>query len=121
MIVKSINWISRSAEDAEVEITDGEFTCFAFSQPCTVKVGDPVTDPLHVFSMKNAMISQDTTIGIWKISDTSLEHKVIAKIIDSTQQLISVGKIPLLIDDYLPGDLDDGNIIELQCTRIDLW
>lgn len=121
MMVKSINWISKSAEDAEVEITDGEFTCIAFSQPCSVETGDYVTAPLHIFSIKNPMISQDNTVGIWSINEKSLERKVVAKLVDHTQQLIAVGKILLLIDDYLPGGISDGDIIEFRCKRIDLW
>lgn len=71
--------------------------------------------------MKNAMITQDKILGIWKISHNSLEQKIIAEIVDLTQQIIAIGKIFLVIDDYLPGGLSNGNTIEFQCSRIDLW
>lgn len=121
MIIESIKWISREAEEAEVEISDGHFTCIAFSQPCNAKAGEHVTEPLHVFSIKNAMISDKSTLGVWNISDIKLERKVIAKIVDITNQMIAVGDILMVIDDFLPGGLENGNIIEFECARIDLW
>ena len=110
-----------SAEEAEVEISDGDFTCIAFSQPCNVIVGEHLTQPLHVFSVKNAVISDQSAVGIWNLSDTKLQRKVVAKIIDITNQVVVVGDIHMVIDDFLPGGLEIGNIIEFECARIDLW
>jgi hypothetical protein len=93
MIIKSIKWISKSSEEAEVEISDGDFTCIAFSQPCDVIVGEHLTQPLHVFSVKNAMISDQPAVEIWSLSDTKLEREVVAKVIDITNQLVAVGDI----------------------------
>ena len=121
MIIKSIKWISKSSEEAEVEISDGDFTCIAFSQPCDVIVGEHLTQPLHVFSVKNAMISDQPAVGIWNLSDTKLERKVVAKVIDITNQVLAVGDIHMVINDCLPGGLEIGNIIEFECARIDLW
>ena len=121
MLVRNIQWISKGADEAEVEITDGSFVCFAFSQPCTVKIGDKIAEPLHVFDVKDAMISNQTELGIWKTTENGLGCNVIAKVVDIRAQLLSVGGIQLLVDDYLPGGLEPGNIIEFECARIDLW
>lgn len=91
MIIKSIKWLSKSAEEAEVEISDGDFICIAFSQPCNVVVGEHLTQPLHIFSIKNAVISDQSAVGIWNLSDTKIERKVVAKVIDITNQVVAVG------------------------------
>jgi hypothetical protein len=122
MIVKNINWISKAAEEAEVELSDGEFTCIAFSQPCNANIGDTINKPLHVFSIKNAMLCEsDTTLGIWSNEGTGLSRKVIARVTDASEQLIAVGRINLVIEDYLPGGIRTGDLIEFICARIDLW
>jgi hypothetical protein len=121
MKIESINWISKEAEEAEVTISDGHFTCIAFCQTCNIKVGDKITEPLHTFSIKNAMLSDKSTLGVWNVSETKLEKKVIAKILDITNQIVAVGDISLIIDDYLPGGLENGDIMEFECARIDLW
>ncbi|WP_139833052.1 MULTISPECIES: hypothetical protein [unclassified Pseudomonas] len=122
MIVKNIKWISESAEEAEVEISDGEFTCVAFSQPCDRTIGETIDEPLHVFSMRDAMICEnEPTVGIWNIENSGLSRRVVAKVTDTTQQLIAVGKINLVIEDHLPGGIEKDDLIEFNCGRIDLW
>jgi hypothetical protein len=122
MIVKNIKWISKTAEEAEVEISDGEFTCIAFSQPCNANIGDTIKEPLHVFSIKNAMLCEgDTALGIFGNEGTGLSRKVIARVVDVSEQLIAVGRINLTIEDYLPGGIRAGDLIEFDCARIDLW
>jgi hypothetical protein len=121
MLVKSIQWISEGANEAEVEITDGRFVFFAFSQPCIVEVGDEIVEPLHVFDIKNAMISDQTDLGVWKTIENRLGHRIVAKVVDVSTQSLSVGGIQLLVDDYLPRGLESGNLIEFECARIDLW
>ena len=67
------------------------------------------------------MISDQPAVGIWNLSDIKLERKVVAKVIDITNQVVAVGDIHMVIDDFLPKGLEIGNIIEFECARIDLW
>lgn len=119
MIIKSIKWITN--EEAEVHISDGRYTCTAFSWPCKVNSGDHLTDPLHVFSIRNAMLSDQATLGVWNISDTKLDQKVVAKIVNIVDQIVAIGDIHMVIDDPLPGGFETGSVIEFECARIDLW
>jgi len=67
------------------------------------------------------MISDNSALGVWRTRDAKLELKVVAKIVDTKNQVIAVGNIKMVIDDFLPGGLENGNIIEFECARIDLW
>lgn len=121
MQVKNIKWLSVPAAEAEVEITDGAFTCVAFSCPCEVEVNEEISEPLHVFDIRNAMLVDDVVPGIWSLTDESLGRKVIAELIDVPKQLLKVGGILLVVEEYLPGGLEQGNLVEFECARIDLW
>lgn len=122
VIVKNIKWISKASEEAEVEISDGEFTCVAFSHPCSLNIGDEVSEPLHIFSMKNAMRCKDLSkVGIWNIQEQGLSRKIIGKVSNASEQIVTVGEIAMIIDDYLPGGIMTGDLIEFECARIDLW
>lgn len=121
MLVKNISWLSQVAKEAEVTITDGNFVCEVFSQPCNVNIGDELTKPLHVFDIKNMMLSRQLEIGIWKSSEKGLGRRVVAQLVDLSNQLLAVGGIILIVDEYLPGGLEEGNLIEFECARIDLW
>lgn len=121
MQVKNIKWLSVPASEAEVEITDGVFTCVAFSCPCEVQVNDQLSEPLHVFDIRNAMMVKDAAPGIWNLTDDGLGRKVIAELTDVSKQLLKVGGIVLVVEEYLPGGLELENFIEFDCARIDLW
>ena len=64
MKVKNIRWTSIAAQEAEVEITDGDHTCTVFSQPCEVTIGENLSDPLHIFDIKNVRINEELPLGI---------------------------------------------------------
>lgn len=121
MHVNNIKWLSVPAAEAEVEITDGAFTCIAFSCPCVVTVDDKLSEPLHVFDIRNAVLSDNVAPGIWNLTDDGLGRKVIAEITNVSKQLLKVGGIVLVVEEYLPGGLEQGNLIEFECARIDLW
>jgi hypothetical protein len=121
MQIKNVKWLSIPAAEAEVEITDGEFTCVAFSCPCEVDVNDKLYEPLHVFNIRNAMLVDNAAPGIWNLTDNGLGRKVIGELTDISKQLLKVGGIVLVVDEYLPGGLATGNLVEFECARIDLW
>ena len=121
MQVKNIKWLSVPAAEAEVEITDGIFTCIAFSCPCEVAVNDRLSEPLHVFDIQKAMLVENAEPGIWNITENGLERKIIAKVADVSKQILEVGSILFVVDEYLPGGLEQGNLVEIECARIDLW
>ncbi|WP_019409929.1 hypothetical protein [Pseudomonas psychrophila] len=121
MKVKSIRWTSIAAQEAEVEITDDDYICTVFSQPCEVSVGDNLNEPLHIFDIKNVRINEELTPSIASNCNDTLKRKIVGKVIDTENQIILVGKLRFIVDDYLPGGLQAGDYIEFDCERIDLW
>lgn len=121
MKVTNVYWLSKAASEAVVEISDGEVSCIAFSQPCEVCIGDDVAEPLHVFGITRVMLSDLAAVEIKKVADDGLRQKVVARLVDVSKQLLAAGEINLVVDEYLPGGLQDGDMVEFECARIDLW
>ena len=121
MQVKSIKWLSIPAAEAEVEITDGTFSFVAFACPCEVQVDDKLSEPLHIFNIRNAMLVENASPGIWNITENGLGRRVIAELTDVSKQLFMVRGIALVVDEYLPSGLEQGSLVKFECARIDLW
>ncbi|AVR97438.1 hypothetical protein [Pseudoduganella armeniaca] len=121
MFVKNITWLSVEAAEAEVQVTDGVYECVAFSWPCAVAVGDDITEPLHVFDMRNAKLVQNVQTGIWALDQNSLARRVVAELVDLDRQIVGVGGIWLIAEETLPAGIKVGALLEFDCARLDLW
>ena len=121
MQVSGIDVLSQSAEEAAVTISDGEFDCVTFCQPCHAQVGDIVCEPLHPFDCKNVRLCDSTEVGIWESNAQPLARRVAATVVDAQAHLLAVGGLVLLLEEDLPGGSENGDTIEFECARIDLW
>ena len=121
MKIEDIRWLSKEADEAEVLVSDGSYRCEAYSQPCTVKVGDSLDDRLHLFGIRNAVLTETSELGIHKLDSAGLAQRVVARASDAQQGYLTVGDIQFAADIPLPGGIREGDIITLECARIDLW
>ena len=121
MKVEDIRWLSQSAEEAEVIVTDGLFFCVAYSQPCTASIGDDVSQPLYIFGMRKAVLIEGRDVGSRKLEGLGFAQNLIVTVVNLREGLLSIGGIELVAGDQLPGGIQDGDIIEIECARVDLW
>jgi len=84
-------------------------------------VNEKCSEPLHVFGIRNTMLVDNAAPSIWNLTDEGLGRKVIAELIDVSKQLLKVGGIVLVVEEYLAGGLEQGNLVDFECARIDLW
>lgn len=121
MRIEDICWLSKEADEAEVLVTDGQYSCKAYSQPCNVKVGDSLDARLHLFGVRDAMVTETIELGIHRLASKDLAQRLVAKVSDAQLGYLTVGEIHFAADDSLPGGIAEGDIISLECARIDLW
>lgn len=121
MRIESIRWLSRSADEAEIVVSDGCSRCEVYAQPCTASVGEEIDQPLHVFGVRNAMLTGALHAAIQKVDAGGLAQRIVAKVENWKEGHLSVGNIQLIADDPLPGGVQNGDFVELECARIDYW
>jgi len=121
MKIEDIRWLSKEADEAEVLVSDGRYKCEAYSQPCNVKVGDLLDDRLHLFGIRDAMLTEASELEIRKLDPDGLAQRVVARVSDAQEGYLTVGALHFAADDLLPGGIGEGDIITLECARIDLW
>jgi hypothetical protein len=119
MYIKELIWIVDSRQEAELLVTDNQYNCLVFSEPCHYQKGDIIKEPLHAFCIKNFQLSEINELKIEHIE--GYEHKCVAKILDIDKDLVIVGGIKIILDDWIPGWAKNGDIVYFECSRIDLW
>ena len=120
MKVEKLNWTSKPAQEAELTITDGKYSCMVFCQPCDYEVGD-IIDSLHAFMAKEVMLSNSDHVSIEALADKVLSHRVTAIVEDWVENLVKVGSILIELDCAIPGGIESGMLVDFACSRLDVW
>ena len=120
MIVKKLTWISKAADEAELVISDCKYECIAFSQPCKIKEGDHLVEPLHAFMVSDLMISREENCGAIIIYPDGLGQHCVAEVMDSAGGLVKIGNIEIILEERAPPGALTGDLIEFNCARLDI-
>ncbi len=110
--------MSEEIHEAIITISDGPFTCQAFSHPCHYKVGDVIEAPLISLDQKNLFRIEQAGLMIKQVGDT-FEHEIIAVVENFKARLVSVGNIKIELGGYFPGDIINGDHISFTTHRLD--
>lgn len=119
MKVKRCEWLSRNAEEALLYIGDDEYECVAFSHPCKLDTGDCLAEPLLAISIEGVGKQiKPIKLAITRQGD-SLSHEIVGVVTSLALRTVSVGSIVIELDDPLPGDIEEMDVIQFTCGRLD--
>lgn len=119
--VKKISWISESALEAVVTITDGCYELECFSQPCNLKLNEKLEDSIYCFNNKEIIKSYDNRYDVNK-HDKTLAYNMTGCVEDKKNCLVKIGDILIKVEDgMIPGDIKDGDYINFYTQRLDLY
>lgn len=121
MFVKRLTWLSKAAREAELLVSDGKYECIAFSQPCDVKEGDHLKEPLHAFMVDNLMVSREKNCGVSLIRPEGLAHHCVAEVVDAENGLVKIGEIEITLEERAPPGAMPRDLVEFNCARLDVW
>ena len=111
--IENVNWLSKTAQEAEVCLSDGDFQIVYFSQPFYHEV----KLPLYAINTNNIVCSSDRKYSVEKKGE-SFEYKFSGKILD--KEHIKIGEFIIQLDVPLPKDIEEG-YISFECERVDIW
>ncbi|MEM9538385.1 MAG: hypothetical protein AAGA60_02615 [Cyanobacteria bacterium P01_E01_bin.42] len=115
--VKSIEWLSKDAEEALLCITDGVYECLVYDQPCDLNVGSLVYEPLETLDACGAVRVNESKIGFSKMRGY-FDYDITAEVVDTNAEIVKVGNILIDIQYSLPGDIHQGDIVNFTCNRL---
>lgn len=121
MKISKIEWISEGIKEAVVEVTDGKFSVKCFSQPLNYPLDSEINDPLYCYDVNYIVKSYENTYKVEKLS-SYFAYNFIGKLVDKNNNRVKVGEIFLELDlTSLPGDINEGDYIQFECSRLDLY
>jgi len=121
MKVEKIEWISRAGQEAEVQLSSDGLVCVAFCQPCEYEEGASLEEPLHAFMVKNVVLTVEENTSLTRVSRSSFAYKIVAKVLDPKQALVSIDGFKVELDERIPAGVNSGDFIGFECSRLDLW
>lgn len=120
MIIKSINWINKNAQEAEVIVTDNSFELMCFSHPFTKCLNQELQAPIYCFDANNIVLAFEKKPYAVKKSD-AYDYFIRGKLANKDKKIVLLGSIELYLDNsYIPKDIDEGEYIEFDVSRLDL-
>ncbi|MEM7086258.1 MAG: hypothetical protein AAF489_08760 [Bacteroidota bacterium] len=119
--ITNINWISNSADEAEILITDGNFSIFCFSQPFNGSYNSDIPQPLNVLNANEIYKIEGMQSFSVQREGNTFGYKLKGKVIENMKNHVKIGKFILELDVSLPSDVEIGDYISFGCDRIDIY
>lgn len=124
MKIIQLHWISKSAKEAEIIVSDGIHQCLVFSHPCSVNINEVYNEPLHTLFIEDLMLAnvdEEIDESIAKINEGYFAHYCIGRVVNREENIVGIGGIKIIIDEGIPFWANNGDLIEFKCVRLDLW
>lgn len=121
MFLKSINWIDKDAQEAEIIVSDGKVDILCFSHPFKKNLGDNLTEPIYCLDANGIVVSEKSEPVATRVG-SSYSYSVCAKLIDIPGKQVLLGGINLCLEDaHFPADIIENNYIRFSVSRFDLY
>ncbi len=122
MIIKSIQWIDEEIFEASI-IVEGErdTTVRVFCHPCHYTNNEKIISPLFALFVKNIIKNSYQSEYISSNSSGEFGYDICGILLNKKEGTVKVkGLIIDISDGYIPDDVEEGDMIELSCSRLDV-
>ena len=121
MYVKTINWIDKNFQEAEVIVSDGCTDLLCFSCPFNKTVNEELKEPIRCFNVNNVFLAQQLAVHVCK-NTSFFGYSICGKLVDRKNKIVILGDIELSLEDaYIPYDIPENSYIEFEVSRLDLY
>ena len=107
------------AEESEViiQLTDGEISLLAYSYPFQ-QPANPNDVELFSFLTENIVREHEFSVPI-KTNASCFSYHLTARVVDRSECLVQVKNIKIILDTWIPGDIQNGEYISFDVGRLD--
>ncbi|MEO7164429.1 MAG: hypothetical protein ABI041_16020 [Bdellovibrionia bacterium] len=117
MKILNISWMDDEKKEGILSLANGENTFQVYCYPCSFQIGDTIVRPLQTLQDQNIVRVGGNSYTIQQIGDT-FETRIIAKVEDKKNGIVSVNQIKIELDSDLPGDILEGETVSFETLRL---
>ena len=121
MIISNINWMSKSAKEAEILVSDGAHEIILFCYPCYYSENQNIEEYIHPLDVENFQKTIDNQVSIFKLANSYYGYKVVGIVESFDNSIIAVGELKFELSTPIPSWVAEGDLIEFESMRFDLW
>lgn len=109
------------SQETDVVLSDGEFTLVCFAHPCNLVKGQVFNDDVYVLNAEGIYKSATERSIINKL-ESHYSYHLSGKVIDIAKQIVQVGEFKICLGgEGIPKDIKEGDFIEFDAYRLDLY
>lgn len=113
--------IQKIDPEVYITVTDGLYEVVAFSDCDKFNIGEELDNELKAFGAINVMSSFDEECLVKIIDSSSYLQHIVGVLTDRDLGIVHVGNIKIYVSDYIPKDINNGQFIEFDVARVDIW
>lgn len=98
VVVEKIEFLSENDKEALVSITDGNYSCLTFCQPCNYSLGDFITVPIHSFDTLDIILETTSCEFYLKRKNSNFGYEAVAKVFNVEDRILKIGSILIELD-----------------------
>ena len=119
--ISKVYWLSEDAKEAEIYLSDGDFSIVCFSQPFNQVVGDNISLPLYALNTRDISSLNGEEKFAVKKGEAAFEYNLSGRVISTEGNHVKIGEFIIALDLPLPNDIQTGDYISFVCDRIDIF
>ncbi|MDE6241084.1 MAG: hypothetical protein K2M08_01540 [Anaeroplasmataceae bacterium] len=113
----SITILHKEEYEADIIVKNDNYELLCY---CISNVDDLKDITLITFLSKNIVKSEVDSGKVTKL-DNYYAYKLFCKVINCEEHLVTLGEIKIYLDSALPGDIRNGDFVEFEVMRLDVF
>lgn len=118
MFISDIEYLNNDNDEAEVSISDGQYTVVCYAFPFSNLPADPHISYIDAFMCTCIEKSDTRQYSVQKLPQ-HFAYRLTALVLDKERQIVSIGKIVIHLDFPIPKDIDNGEYVVFSVSRLD--
>lgn len=118
MFISDILYFNKEDSEAEVSVSDGRYTVNCYAYPVKIVSVNQRVKTVYGFGCTNITKSKERKYAVKKLSQY-FAYLLTAQVVDTERGIVRIGELFIYLDDFIPGDIINGDYVTFSVSRLD--